>query len=142
MTKTSETLTENIFRAVYGPTTFLEKSAIPDNMGFESKSKKKLTDLSISNAKGYPDFFLDSFEDFALVVEAKATNQKEAIQDVKHYMQHNNINKDLIGIALSGQNKTSLKVSYFLKQKGGQIVNISKNVEDRLLPLPEVETLY
>ena len=33
MSKKSETITENIFREYYGSSTFLEKSAIPDELG-------------------------------------------------------------------------------------------------------------
>ena len=36
-TKASETITENIFRSYYGADTFIEKSAIPKEFGFESK---------------------------------------------------------------------------------------------------------
>ena len=51
----SETVTENIFRNYYGATTFIEKSAIPKEYGFKSKSDD-------SEEKGYPDFFLDKDE--------------------------------------------------------------------------------
>ena len=36
----SETVTENIFREFYGSSTFIEKSAIPSELGFQSKKKK------------------------------------------------------------------------------------------------------
>lgn len=35
--KTSETVTENLFRDFYGANTFIEKSSIPDKYGFVSK---------------------------------------------------------------------------------------------------------
>ncbi len=35
--KESETITENIFRSYYSSDTFIEKSAIPKEFGFESK---------------------------------------------------------------------------------------------------------
>jgi len=35
--KTSETITENIFRNFYGSKTYIEKSAIPKEYGFVSK---------------------------------------------------------------------------------------------------------
>lgn len=37
--KTSETITENIFRDFYGANTFIEKSAIPSGYGFTSKKR-------------------------------------------------------------------------------------------------------
>jgi hypothetical protein len=33
----SETITENLFRDFYGSNTFIEKSAIPSELGFQSK---------------------------------------------------------------------------------------------------------
>lgn len=45
----SETITENLFRDYYGPSKFIEKSAIPKQHGFKSKSG--------TSYKGYPDFF-------------------------------------------------------------------------------------
>jgi len=67
--KTSETITENIFRNFYGSNTFIEKSAISSGYGFTSK---KGTSYS-----GYPDFFYDS-DDYCIVVEAKATDHTAA----------------------------------------------------------------
>ena len=102
----SETVTENIFRDFYGSSTFIEKSAIPNEFGFQSKKQ--------STFKGYPDFLLEE-EDYIIVVEAKATEQANAISEVQHYMSKNKITKDIIGIAVSGQKLEDLKVDYFLK---------------------------
>ncbi|EJG4476407.1 hypothetical protein M9729_002758, partial [Enterococcus faecalis] len=57
LNKSSETVTENIFRSFYGAETFIEKSAIKASYGFKSK---KGTDYA-----GYPDFFLE-LSDFAI----------------------------------------------------------------------------
>lgn len=103
-TKASETITENIFRSYYGADTFIEKSAIPKEFGFESKKG--------SGKDGYPDFFLDN-EDFVIIVEAKTSKQKDAENDVLFYMEHNKIDKDMLGIAVSGQTLEDLQVSYF-----------------------------
>ena len=78
----SETKTENIFRDFYGSTTFIEKSAIPTEYGFKSKKGTRY--------KGYPDFFKD-LENYVIVVEAKATIHKNAIEEVQFYMLTNNI---------------------------------------------------
>lgn len=130
----SETVTENIFRNYYGATTFIEKSAIPKEYGFKSKSDD-------SEEKGYPDFFLDKDEfDFVIVVEAKAENHKNAISDVKLYLKNNNITQDIIGIAVSGQTKESLKVSYFLYKYVDK--HITKIDCDTLVPLERIKKLY
>ena len=47
--KSSETVTENLFRNYYGSDTFIEKTAIPSAYGF---TLKRGTDYA-----GYPDFF-------------------------------------------------------------------------------------
>ena len=104
----SETVTENIFRDFYGAKTFIEKSAIPSTYGFVSKKG--------TSFKGYPDFFKDKLE-YAIIVEAKADDIKSAETEVIFYMDNNKINKDLIGIAVSGQDINSLDVSYFYKIK-------------------------
>lgn len=132
MAKKSETVTENIFREYYGSSTFLEKSAISDELGFVSKNG--------TTFKGYPDFLLEE-EDYIIVVEAKATEQDQAISEVKHYMLKNNINKDIIGIAVSGQKLESLKVDYFLKVNDEKTVKPILN-ESTLLTLKNIYNVY
>jgi hypothetical protein len=132
MIKKSETVTENIFREYYGSSTFLEKSAIPNELGF--KSKKNTT------YKGFPDFLLEE-EDYIIVVEAKAVEQEQAINEVNFYMKNNNIKKDIIGIAVSGQTIESLKVDYFLKiNDNKEVENIVK--ESSLLSLKNIANIY
>lgn len=106
MNKISETKAENIFRSFYGPNVFIEKSAIPSEYGFTSK---KGTSYS-----GYPDFFLD-YKSFAIVVEAKPLKHSSAEKDTRFYMENNNIHKDIVGIAVSGQELNQIKVTYFFK---------------------------
>ena len=43
--KTSETITENIFRNFYGSKTYIEKSAIPKEYGFVSKKNLGKMDI-------------------------------------------------------------------------------------------------
>jgi hypothetical protein len=66
----SETVTENLFRDFYGSSTFIEKSAIPKQFGFQSKKN--------TSFKGYPDFLKEE-ENYVIVVEAKAINQDDAM---------------------------------------------------------------
>lgn len=130
--KTSETITENLFRDFYGANTFIEKSAIPSVYGFTSK---KGTSYS-----GYPDFFCDS-GDYCIVVEAKATDHKAAKDEVQYYMINNKIHKDIIGISISGQSQESLLVTYYLKLTGmADIIQFPQ--ENILLPVPALKKQY
>ena len=61
MDKPSETITENIFREFYGVNAFIEKSAIPSEYGFISKSGK--------SEDGYPDFFRDKEQDYINILD-------------------------------------------------------------------------
>lgn len=128
----SETITENIFRKFYSPSSFIEKSAIPSEYGFQSK---KNTDY-----KGYPDFFRVE-EDFVIIVEAKGINQNAAIEEVQHYMSKNKITQDIIGLAVSGQTREDIKVNYFLK-----IYNETDckklEVDNTLLSLHNIDRIY
>ena len=103
----SETKTENLFRQFYGVGEFDEKSAIDRHYGFKSKNR--------TDYKGFPDFFKE-LDEFVIVVEAKAQNHRSAINEVQHYMKVNEIRKDIVGIAVSGQSKARLKADYFLKE--------------------------
>lgn len=105
----SETRTENLFRTFYGTGTFIEKSAIPTTSGFTSKKSTGET--------GYPDFYRDE-EEYAIVVEAKATAHDQAEADVQHYLATNTVTKDLVGIAVSGQTQETLRATYFHRRYG------------------------
>ena len=128
----SETVTENIFRDFYGPNTFIEKSAIPTSYGFISKKGTEY--------KGYPDFFKDR-EDYSIIVEAKADDIKKAEEEVVFYMLNNKIHKDLVGIAVSGQSKDSLEVSYFFKSVDDSKILLSK-VKNVLLSIDAINREY
>jgi hypothetical protein len=128
----SETVTENLFRDFYGSDTFIEKSAIPNEFAFQSKKG--------SSYKGYPDFLKED-EDFIIVVEAKASEQNDAINEIQHYLLKNKITKDLIGIAVSGQKSDELKVDYFLKiNDSKECIHILK--DSSLLTLKNIYNLY
>lgn len=102
----SETKTEKIFRQAYGLTAFIEKSAIPAAYGFKSKKG--------TSYKGYPDFFKEEV-DYCIVVEAKADDIKAAEDEVQYYAINNKIRKDIIAVAVSGQTKKDVLVSYYLR---------------------------
>ena len=107
--KSSETVTENIFREYYGANTFIEKSAIPSVYGFTSKKG--------TNYAGYPDFFKID-EEYCIVVEAKATDHVAAQEETQYYIINNKIHKDIIGIAISGQSIDNIKITYYLRLNG------------------------
>lgn len=130
--KVSETVTENLFRDFYSSSAFIEKSAIPTEFGFTSKKG--------NNYKGYPDFLREE-EDYIIVVEAKPADQKAAVSEIQHYMLNNKITKDIIGIALSGQTKESVKVEYFLRVKGADTCTKIK-ANSAMLLLPNIDKLY
>ena len=134
-TNVSESITENIFRDFYGTNTFIEKTAIPNYYGF--KSKKGTT------YKGYPDFFLDNENnDFVIIVEAKAIEHSSAEAEIKFYIENNSIeNKDIIGIAISGQDISQVKITYYIKLQSEEKIN-KLNVADVMFPLSVIQNKY
>lgn len=128
----SETITENIFRDFYGVKEFIEKSAIPKEYGFVSKNG--------TGYKGYPDFFKE-LQDFCIVVEAKADDHIAACAEVKHYMQFNNISKDILGIAVSGQEENFLNVTYYLKENNIDNI-VEADLDDKLLSIKNLIKIY
>ena len=135
MSKVSETITENIFREFYGAKTFKEKSAIPEVYGFVSKKNIK--------HKGYPDFFLDDeTKDFVIIVEAKAIEHSLAETEVKFYIENNKIdNKDIIGIAISGQDISQMKITYYIKLQSEKEAT-KLNIADVMFPISVIEKKY
>ncbi|HHE3464278.1 N-6 DNA methylase [Pasteurella multocida] len=130
--KTSESVTENIFRDFYKNESFIEKSAIPKEYGFKSKKG--------TGSDGYPDFFCD-LNDYCVVVEAKAMKHSEAESEVKFYMLNNTIYSDIIGIAISGQTLEQIKVTYFYKLANSQEITPLK-VKDSLLKLESLHKKF
>ncbi len=130
MAKVSETRTENIFRESYGCDAFIEKTAIPKEHRFKSKNGTEYS--------GFPDFFREE-EDYCIVVEAKAENQSLAIEEVNFYMSENNIAKDIIGIAVSGQKKEELEVDYFYKKSEAKEPVKIENIRDTLLSIDDIQ---
>lgn len=131
MPKKDETKTENLFRRFYGTEQFTEKTAIPKTYGFKSK---KGTDYP-----GYPDFLCEE-EDCVILVEAKGDDIKLAESEVQFYMQKNNIEKDTVGMAISGQSERDLSVSYFLKLSGAKEIS-ELSAKGQLLSLEDIKKM-
>lgn len=130
--KISEANTEKVFRDFYG-NIFIEKSAIPEVYGFASKNN--------SENKGYPDFFIER-EQFCIVVEAKAQKHTQAKEEVMYYMTNNSINnKDIIGIAISGQSFNNVTITYYVKFKDDKS-NAIEFPQHCLLTLDEIQKQY
>lgn len=131
MNNASETNTENIFREFYGPMVFIEKNAIPRSYGFLSKRD--------TNKPGYPDFFRDDpSRSYAIVVEAKGLKHSEAEAEVKWYMNKNNIDGPLVGVAISGQKLNQLKVTYYYQASRTDSIE-QLQVKDKLLTLDSID---
>ena len=135
MQRVSETKTENIFRDFYGVKTFIEKSAIPNIYGFRSKKGTPY--------KGYPDFFLgQENKDYVIIVEAKAIKHSLAEEEVLFYIKNNSINdKDIIGIAISGQDISQMKITYYIKLQSEDKIE-KLNVADVMFPIDILEKKY
>ena len=117
--RTSETKTENLFRGFYGVKTFIEKSAIPRECGFKSKNDGKHI--------GYPDFYRAE-EDVSFIVEAKPNDHVAACNEVQFYLAHNELQCDLIGLAVSGQDVKHVEMTVFVRIDGSapeQLLNTS-----------------
>lgn len=130
--RVSETKTENLFRSFFGTNAFIEKSAIPSIYGFTSKNG--------TNYTGYPDFFREE-DDYYIVVEAKAIDHKSAQKETQYYMINNQIHKDIIGIAISGQTNEDIKITYYFKQKGNPKIKEFPQ-EDTFLSFSEIKKQY
>lgn len=132
-TKSSETITEGIFRNFYGATTFIEKSAIPAEYGFRSKKNPE--------EPGYPDFFYET-ERYAIVVEAKPTlkNYKQACSEAKFYATVNNIKKDIFAISIAGQTEEEYKAGLFYIIDGNKIKEFE--TDGKLLFLEDIAKIY
>lgn len=130
--KVSETTTENIFRDFYGSKTFIEKSAIPKSYGFVSKKGTSM--------EGYPDFFKD-MTDFVIVVEAKALKHSDAEKEVQYYMLNNNIRTGIVGMAISGQELSQIKVTYYFKKPDNNAIEMFQ-VRDKFLSVDNIALTY
>lgn len=134
----AEGTTENLFREVYGASTFIEKHEIPKKFGFRSKREGSTDD-------GYPDFF-KGMGDWLVVVEAKSgapgpkSSQAAAEADVRSCMTNNAVSDaDLVGIALSGQTLETLEVTYFFRKGGSDEIEVMEGLS-ALISVEDLDT--
>ncbi len=148
----NERITENFFREFV----LQDKSYKNDKIIFEEQSSKNIKiDKLLKNAsksgdgKGYPEFIIQFKEnpDFIIVAECKA--------DIKHHKSKNRdkykdyavdgvllyssfLSKefDVLSIAISGEEKSNLRISHFLQLKGTNQYH-SIFTEDKFLPLED-----
>ena len=75
------------------------------------------------------------------MVEVKADDHIAACNEVKHYMQFNNISKDILGIAVSGQEENYLNVTYYLKENNIDNI-VEADLDDELLSIKNLIKIY
>ncbi|HAT4325222.1 TPA: restriction endonuclease, partial [Clostridium perfringens] len=80
-------------------------------------------------------------EDLVIIVEVKAVIHSKAEEEVKFYMKNNNIKKDIIGMAVSGQNLNQIKVTYFYKLKDSEEIK-KINIKDKLVNIESLKKLF
>ena len=132
-TKSSETITEGLFREFYGATTFIEKSAIPEEYGFKSKNN--------TDEPGYPDFFYET-DKYAIIVEVKplSTEFSKACKEAKFYAKENDLKKDVFAISMAGQNESDYKAGLFYIIDGNKIKEYE--TDGKLLSLEDISKIY
>lgn len=131
--KASETITEGIFRAFYGATTFIEKSAIPKSYGFKSKKR--------TGEDGYPDFFFEE-DKYVIVVEAKPLNTEfsKACSEAKFYARNNKVTKDIFAIGIAGQTEEDYKAALYYIIDNEKLQEYE--TDGKLLPLGDIKKIY
>jgi len=148
----NERLTENFFREFV----LHDESYKNDKIIFEEQSSKNIKiDKLLKNAsksgsnKGYPEFIIQFKEnpDFIIVVECKADVKNHesknrdkyknyAVDGALLYSSFLSKEFDVLSIAISGEEKSSLRISHFLQLKGTNQYH-SIFTEDKFLPLED-----
>ena len=139
----NERITENITKDILRDLGYYtDEITIEDQSSEIAWIKKALKGASKSGkgGNGYPEFIITSINepDFVLIFECKADVRdhenkgkidpvKYAIDGVLHYSKFLSREKDVISVAVSGQNKEELKVSSFIQTKGSEEVKELKN---------------
>jgi len=146
----NERITENFFREFV----FQDESYKNNKIIFEEQSSKNIKiDKLLKNAsksgsnKGYPEFIIQFKEnpDFIIVVECKADikfheskNRDKykdyAVDGALLYSSFLSKEFDVLSIAISGEEKSNLRISHFLQLKGTNKYH-SIFTEDKFLPL-------
>ncbi|HAO23251.1 MAG TPA: methyltransferase [Desulfobacteraceae bacterium] len=145
----NEKITESIFRNELTKNGYFANDSI---IVEEQKSNYHLIDKLLKNAskkgvgKGFPEFIIRSEEmsDFLIIAECKADVKKHesetsdqygdyAVDGVLLYSSFLSKEFDVLGIAVSGQNETELKVSHYLFLKN--TTKPHKYFSNKILPL-------
>ncbi|HEY3369399.1 MAG TPA: N-6 DNA methylase [Prolixibacteraceae bacterium] len=158
MTK-NERITENLVRDILRDLKYYEND---DTVIEEQKSQieevRKLLKGASKTGKGgigAPEFIISTREtpDFLVIYECKATTAKHqssnldkpidfAVDGVLHYAKQLSKSYNVIAIAVSGQTKSSLKISVFIHPKGLKeakpLTNKAGNAIDQILSLDDL----
>lgn len=134
----NERITENLVRDLLRELKYYDganETHVEEQKSQIEEVKKLLKDASKTGkgGKGSPEFIISTPEtpDFLLVIECKAeTSQHEspsldkpkdfAVDGVLHYADKLSKSYNVIGIAVSGQTRSSLKISTFIHPKGSK----------------------
>lgn len=141
----SEVKTESIIRSNYLPFLFYERTTIPLEFGFVSKGSHSVYERNEKNYKpGSPDFFAD-LSNVYVVIEAKSTLDKHTMAEnqVIFYIRTSSLPpKPVIGIAISGQSKEELTVTYywFPDRNSKEILKLPINSD--LIDIDTLNTFY
>jgi len=120
----------------------------------EVKKLLKTASKSGKGGKGSPEFIISTpnTPDFLIVIECKAETTKHestsgdkpkdfAVDGVLHYAKKLSKSYNVIGVAVSGQTKSSLKVSNFIHPKGSEnpkpLTNKSGKLIKKLISLED-----
>ena len=146
----NERITENIVRDILRDLNYYaENEIIVEEQKSQIEEVKKLlrtASKSKKGGKGFPEFIITTPEtpDFIIVFECKADvkdhqskelNQpiKYAVDGVLHYAKNLSKSYNVIAVAVSGQTKSSLKISNFLFPKKGKAPKPLTNKKGQLI---------
>lgn len=153
MADKNERITENLVRDKLSDLGYrdVESETIVEEQKSQIEEVKKLlknASKSGKGGKGFPEFIITApiFSDFIIVIECKASTKKHksenlnkpveyAVDGVLHYAKFLSKSYNVVAIAVSGQTKTSMKVSNFIWAKEAvsykNLTNeYSKEIED------------
>lgn len=153
MADKNERITENLVRDKLSDLGYrdVESETIVEEQKSQIEEVKKLlknASKSGKGGKGFPEFIISSptYPDFIIVVECKASTKQHksenvnkpveyAVDGVIHYAKYLSKSYNVVAIAVSGQTKSSMKVSNFLWAKEAESYKTltneySKEIED------------
>lgn len=152
----NERITENLVREALRSLNYYEEDHIlvEEQKSQIERIRKLLKGASKTGKGGHgsPEFIITTHEtpDFAILIECKAETKfheskkknkpaQYAVDGVLHYAKYLSSAYNVIAVAVSGQNKSGLKISNYLFAKGSKnykpLTNTSGKVIKTLLPL-------